>query len=866
MPIEIRVPRLGWSMDEGSFLGWLKKEGEPVKAGDPLFTLESDKAAQDVESTDSGILSIAPDAPQPGEVVKVGRMLGYLLAQGETAPVAKPGTGPVAAPAVATAPVKAAPPPVAKPPPTAETPASPRARRAAKQLNVSLASLQPTGSGGRICERDVLKAAADGGARRPLSAMRRTIARRLLESKQTIPHFYVRQTVNAEALAAFHASRKAQFPVSLNDIIVKAVAIAVRELPAFRSRLDGDALIDSTEVNIGVAVGLEDGLVVPAVLNADQLSLRELAAETKRIVELARARKIENAGRSVFTVTNLGMFGTEEFAGIINPPESALLAVGALREQPVVANGTLRAGKILTLTLSADHRIIDGAHAAKFMGRVKQILESPGQFLDVRPQQPEIQVQRSAADYDVAVIGSGPGGYIAALEAARLGAKTVVIEKSPHLGGTCLNNGCIPSKALLASGELLHLIEHAASLGVRVTGSAAPDWPAIQQRKDKILQTLRSGIQGLFHSRRVTLIRGEARFDATGRLVIQNDGQTQTLTAGATIVATGSSPVRLNGWPADAAQVCTSDEALHWSSLPASLLIVGGGVIGCEFACMMQAFGVAVTVVEMMPRLLPEMDEDLARQLQKVFGERGITIHTDTKVKELMIKGERCRAVLSNGSTLVADRTLVAVGRRPNTDALNLGAVGLTTDRDFLWVNDRMRTTRCDVFCIGDANGRSLLAHAASAQAMTAVHNTLGKDEAFTEPIPTAVYTFPEIASVGLTEAQAQAQSVPVVVGRYPLRHLGKAMAIEESDGFVKVLRHESSGELLGVHMIGHNATDCITTAVAMIRQRVSARDLAALVAPHPSMSEALKDAAGDAFGAALHAPPRQLEMKGATQ
>ena len=196
----------------------------------------------------------------------------------------------------------------------------------------------------------------------------------------------------------------------------------------------------------------------------------------------------------------------------------------------------------------------------------------------------------------------------------------------------------------------------------------------------------------------------------------------------------------------------------------------------------------------------------------------------------------------------------------------NLGAVGLTTDRDFLWVNDRMRTTRCDVFCIGDANGRSLLAHAASAQAMTAVHNTLGKDEAFTEPIPTAVYTFPEIASVGLTEAQAQAQSVPVVVGRYPLRHLGKAMAIEESDGFVKVLRHESSGELLGVHMIGHNATDCITTAVAMIRQRVSARDLAALVAPHPSMSEALKDAAGDAFGAALHAPPRQLEMKGATQ
>ncbi len=866
MPSEIQLPRLGWSMEEGTFVGWLKKEGETIKVGEPLFTLESEKAAQDVESTDSGILSIAPDAPQPGEVVKVGRVLGWLLAEGEAPPAAKPVGGPLAAPPVAATKAKSAPPPAVKQTPTVEAPASPRARRAARQLDVSLTGLQPTGTGGRIRERDVLQAAAASGARRPLSAMRRTIARRLLESKQTIPHFYVRQTVNAEALAAFHAGRKAQFPVSLNDIIVKAVAMAVRELPAFRSRLEGDVLVESPQANIGVAVGLEDGLVVPAVLNADQLSLRELAAETKRLVELARQRKIENAGKGVFTVTNLGMFGTEEFAGIINPPESAILAVGALREQPVVANGTLRAGKILTLTLSADHRIIDGAYAAKFMGRVKQILESPGQFLDVSPQRPEIQVQRAAADYDVAVIGSGPRGYIAALEAARLGAKTVVIEKSPHLRGTCLNNGCIPSKALLASGELLHRLEHAAALGVRVTGSAAPDWPAIQQRKDKILQTLRGGIQGLFKSRRVTLIRGAARFDAAGRLAIQNGGQTQTLTAGTTIVATGSSPARLGGWPADAARVCTSDEALHWSSLPASLLIVGGGVIGCEFACMMQAFGVAVTVVEMMPQLLPEMDEDLARQLQKVFAERGITIHTGTQVKELLIEGERCKAVLSNGSTVVADRTLVAVGRRPNTDALNLSAVGLTTDRDFLRADDRMRTTQRDVFCIGDANGRSLLAHAASAQALTAVHNALGKDEAFTEPIPAVVYTFPEVASVGLAEAKARAQAVPVVVGRYSLRHLGKAMAIAESDGFVKVVRHESSGELLGVHMIGHNATDCITTAVAMIRQRVSARDLAALIAPHPSMSESLKEAAGDAFGAALHAPPHHLEVKGATK
>ncbi len=238
------------------------------------------------------------------------------------------------------------------------------------------------GPNGRIVVADVETSTAGRGVRRPLGSLRKIIARRLVLSKVTVPHFYVRQTVPADQLAAYYAASKSKFPCSLNDLVLQAVARVVAEFPAFRSRLDGDDLVEVAQANIGVAVGLADGLVVPVVLNADRLSLRDLAVETRRIADLARLRRIENAGEGVFTVSNLGMYGTEEFSAIINPPESAILAVGAMREQAMARQGMLYAGKVLTLTLSCDHRIIDGMCAAQFMRRLKEILESPGQFLN----------------------------------------------------------------------------------------------------------------------------------------------------------------------------------------------------------------------------------------------------------------------------------------------------------------------------------------------------------------------------------------------------------------------------------------------------------------------------------------------------
>jgi dihydrolipoamide dehydrogenase len=464
-----------------------------------------------------------------------------------------------------------------------------------------------------------------------------------------------------------------------------------------------------------------------------------------------------------------------------------------------------------------------------------------------------------AEHYQIAVIGAGPGGYIAALKAAQMGAKTAIVEKH-HLGGTCLNYGCIPSKALLASAELMHRIQGSNSLGVSVDGAVSFDWPAIQKRKDKVLMKLRGGIKGLFGARNVTLYSGEAVLDGKGKVnVTDAKGGSESFTADKIILATGSVPSRIPGWPTDPELVCTSDEALHWNQLPKRLLIVGGGVIGCEFACMMHEYGVEVTIVELMDGLLPEMETSLGKALEGVFAKRGMKIHTGVGVEAIEVKNGAVEATISGNQTLQVDKVLVATGRRPNTAGIGLESIGLETDRGFIRVNDKMETAVKGYYCIGDANGRCLLAHAASAQGEVAVKNALGKKAEQTLPVPNAVYTFPEIASVGITSKQAKQKNIPISVGDFPIGHLGKAMAVGEEFGFVRVIRHRDDQTLLGVHLIGHNATEIIESATAMLTLKASAKDLSEMIFAHPTLSEAVKEAAEDSFQSALHLPPRKM-------
>jgi len=461
--------------------------------------------------------------------------------------------------------------------------------------------------------------------------------------------------------------------------------------------------------------------------------------------------------------------------------------------------------------------------------------------------------------FQVVVIGSGPGGYIAALEAARSGAKTAIVEKH-HLGGTCLNYGCIPSKALLASAETIHKIGRAGSFGVNVDGSVSFDWPAIQKRKDRVVFTLRGGVKSLFDSRNIKLYSGKATLDGPGRINVTDEkGGSETITADSIILAVGSIPAMVPGWPTDNDLICTSDEALHWKELPKQLMIVGGGVIGCEFACMMKEYSVDVTIVEMMDSLLPEMEAQLGSHLANIFSKRGIDIFTGTRVDRLTVDGKGINAALSNSQTIEADKVLVATGRKANTHNIGLESVGIETDRGFIRVDDKMQTKVNGYFCIGDANGRCLLAHAASAQAVVAVKNALGGNSQFHLPIPSAVYTFPEIASVGITTRQAREQKIPVTIGQFPIGHLGKAMAVGEKNGFVKVISYRSDNTLLGVHVLGHNATEVVASATAMLTVKANTKQLAEVIFAHPTIGEAVKEAAEDTLLSALHLPPRKI-------
>ena len=401
---DVLMPQAGQSMEEGTIVRWLKNEGDQVQAKEILLEVETDKAVVEVEAGHEGTLRkiLIP----AGTTVPIRTRIALI----EDAHAAIPAdvVARSVTPVASAAPRAAAPVPVVAAPvvPQASGPmkASPAARKIAGERGIDLASIG-TGSGpsGRITSRDLpaqaaqvtpapvtgvtssvssaAPAVAGQASRRRLTPMRKAVARNLLASKQNIPHFYMQMTVNAQPMAELQKSEKSKYQCSLNDFVTKACAKAVREFPAFRSRIENDEMVEFNDVNIGIAVGMDEGLVVPVILRADTLSIKDLASETRRLAQSAKTGKIENMGKGVFTITNLGMFGIEQFTAIVNPPEAAILAVGAMRETVVVQDGAMWAGKVMTVTLSADHRVVDGLPAAKFMARLRELLETPAQLI-----------------------------------------------------------------------------------------------------------------------------------------------------------------------------------------------------------------------------------------------------------------------------------------------------------------------------------------------------------------------------------------------------------------------------------------------------------------------------------------------------
>lgn len=464
-------------------------------------------------------------------------------------------------------------------------------------------------------------------------------------------------------------------------------------------------------------------------------------------------------------------------------------------------------------------------------------------------------------DADLIVIGAGPGGYYAAIRAAQLGLSVICVEKE-YLGGTCLNWGCIPSKALISAVDLYRHIQHAKEFGIEVEGQVKVDFPKLMARTNKVVTTLRGGIGTLFKKRKVRHVEGFARFVDAHTIEVEKDGQTQTLKAKNFLLAMGSSVIRLDipgleGGREDG--VWTSDDAVTAPFVPKRMLVLGGGAVGVEFAFVFNGLGAQVTVVEMMPTLIPMFDADLGTELGKSLAKQGIAVKTGASLERCERVGDVWKCTIKKGTeaeVVDADVVLLGVGRKANTDGMNLEKAGVQLHRRGVQVaDDTLRTHAPNIFAIGDVTGRIQLAHVAQMEGLVAVHNiaTGGDKKMNYKAVPNCVYTVPEVASVGLSQSEAEAQGYDISVGKYAFFGHGKAIASGEREGFVKVVCEKKYGEVLGVHMIGAHVTDMIAEGVVALNLEATLDSMLECIHPHPTMCEAVLEAFEDAHGMAIH-------------